>query len=205
MGAGPAGSSSAPDRRLGEDPSADAAPTVELGSLDAHLGQRVRVGGLVVELTPDGFTLDDGTATGRIVLVDEATAYLGLIEPGDPIEVSGTAEASEDGTPRLVVAAAADVARVGDLGAALGSSDPALARDVRESSPSSDRAGEAALARTAGLDGLPDLTVAGVGWLAGMVGLSLAVTLVRRRRARRALGRRIAARLADLTGPRAVP
>ncbi len=178
---------------------------VELGSLDAHLGQRVRVGGLVVELAADGFTLDDGTATGRILLVDEAAAYLGLIEPGDPIEVSGTVEASGDGTLGLVVAAAADVARVGDPGSAAGPSDPARERDASEASPSADRAGQAALARTAGLDGLPDLTVAGVGWLAGMVGLSLAVTLVRRRRARRALGRRIAARLADLAGPRAVP
>jgi len=103
------------------------------------------------------------------------------------------------------VAAAADVARVGDPGSAAGPSDPALVREGGESSPSVDRAGETALARTAGLDGLPGLTVAGVGWLAGMVGLSLAVTLVRRRRARRALGRRIAARLADLAGPRAVP
>jgi hypothetical protein len=119
--------------------------------------------------------------------------------------LSGTVKASEDGTPRLVVAAAADVARVGDVGSLPGPSDPALGRDAGESSPSIDRAGETALARTAGLDGLPDLTVAGVGWLAGMVGLSLAVTLVRRRRARRELGRRIAARLAELTGPRAVP
>ena len=37
-----------------------------------HVGRRVRVGGLVDELRPDGFTLDDGTATGRIVLRDAA-------------------------------------------------------------------------------------------------------------------------------------
>ena len=28
------------------------------------VGQQVRVGGLVVDLRPDGFTLDDGTAVG---------------------------------------------------------------------------------------------------------------------------------------------
>ena len=32
------------------------------------IGTTVRVGGLVVDLRPDGFTLDDGTAVGRVVL-----------------------------------------------------------------------------------------------------------------------------------------
>ena len=36
------------------------------------VGQTVRVGGLVVDLTTDGFTLDDGTAIGRVVLAGAA-------------------------------------------------------------------------------------------------------------------------------------
>jgi hypothetical protein len=56
-----------------------------------------------------------------------------------------------------------------------------------------------------GLGGLPDPTTAGVGWLALVAVLSLAVTLARRYRARRGSTARIAARLAELAGPRAVP
>ncbi len=44
------------------------APDADLVDLDARVGRLVRVGGLVVDLEPDGFTLDDGTAIGRVVL-----------------------------------------------------------------------------------------------------------------------------------------
>jgi hypothetical protein len=47
--------------------------------------------------------------------------------------------------------------------------------------------------------------VAGAGWLALVVALSLTVMLIRRRRARRGLSARIAARLAALSGPPPVP
>ncbi len=39
--------------------------------------------------TDDGFTLDDGTALGRIVLDGEAAASRDLVEPGDAINVVG--------------------------------------------------------------------------------------------------------------------
>jgi hypothetical protein len=41
------------------------ATDADLVDLDAMVGRLVRVGGLVVELRLDGFTLDDGTAIGR--------------------------------------------------------------------------------------------------------------------------------------------
>ena len=44
------------------------APAADLVDLDGLVGATVRVGGLVVDLRPDGFTLDDGTATGRVIL-----------------------------------------------------------------------------------------------------------------------------------------
>ncbi len=94
-------------------PGAGGAPTVEIGTLDAHLGERVRIGGLVVDLEPDGFTVDDGSATGRVVLVGEAADYLGLIEPGDAIEAGGRVGAAGDGAASVVVSAAADLVRVG--------------------------------------------------------------------------------------------
>jgi hypothetical protein len=49
---------------------------------------------------------------------------------------------------------------------------------------------------------LPDPTVLGVGWLVLVIGLSVVVGLVRRRRMRQALAARIAARLAQMAGPR---
>ena len=54
-------------------PSAPAAPAIDaedadLVDLATFVGRNVRVGGLVVDLRADGFTLDDGTATGRVVL-----------------------------------------------------------------------------------------------------------------------------------------
>jgi hypothetical protein len=180
------------------------AATVELSQLGEHVGQRVRVGGLVVELAPDGFTLDDGSAAGRIVLAAEAASFLGLIEPGDAVELAGRAEADDAGGARLVVEAAADVLRVGALGASV---DPAApSTDPAAPGSTGDPSGpSASVARAAGLGGLPDLTVAGAGWLALVVALSVAVTLVRRRRARRGLAARIAARLAVLAGPPPVP
>ncbi len=183
---------------------------MELGQLGEHSGERVRVGGLVVALVGDGFTLDDGSATGRIVLTGEAAAFLDLIEPGDAIELIGRVDTADSAGARLVVDAPADLLRVGALGA---TPDPASADPALGPVPDASATGSAtalggstgSIARAAGLGGLPDLTVAGAGWLAMVVGLSVAVTLVRRRRARRALAARIGARLAALAGPPPVP
>ncbi len=198
------------DRGVGGDGSGPVVASVELSQLGEHAGERVRVGGLVVALVGDGFTLDDGSATGRIVLTGEAAAFLGLIEPGDAIELIGRVDTADSAGSRLVVDAPADLLRVGALGA---TPDPASADralgpvpDASATAPATAPGGSAgSIARAAGLGGLPDLTVAGAGWLAMVVGLSVAVTLVRRRRARRALAARIGARLAALAGPPPVP
>ena len=205
-GNGTATGAGAPGRERATGPDDDgplSAPTAELGGLDALVGQRVRVGGLVVQLTVDGFVLDDGTATGRIVLAGEAATYLGLIEPTDAIEVVGRVVLDEAG-PRLVVEAGADVLRVGGLGASV-EPEASGAASSASTIPSVADPSSGTVARSAGLGGLPDLTVAGAGWLALVMGLSVAVTLARRRRTRRALAARIAARLAAVAGPRAVP
>ena len=51
-------------RRATAAPAIDA-DDADLGDLAAFVGRIVRVGGLVVDLRADGFTLDDGTAIGR--------------------------------------------------------------------------------------------------------------------------------------------
>jgi hypothetical protein len=180
------------------------APKADLSGLVDHLGDRVRVGGLVVDLTSDGFSLDDGTAIGRIVLTGEAAQFIGLIEPGDAVEAAGRVEAGDDvDGPRLIVENAVDLLRAGDLGSALPTGQPS--GEPQSSGLPGDGAAPGGGAREAGLGGLPDPTVAGAGWIALMASLSVAVTLIRRRRVRRALQARIAARLAALAGPPSVP
>jgi Lamin Tail Domain len=180
-------------------------PSVELIGLAEHSGERVRVAGLVVGLTPTGLTLDDGTATAAITLTGDAAAYLGLIEPGDALELSGRVDPGDPSGPRLVVSDTADLVRVGDPG------DPqatqaANAAETPETLLAVRNERSETIARSAILGGgFPEPTVAGAGWLAGVALLSVAVTVVRRRRRRRAEAARIAARLVRLAGPRGLP
>jgi len=204
-GAGPASTAgTAPDPRdgaPGDHPAASPAPTVELGSLADHPGERVRVGGLVAELATDGFTLDDGTATARIVLTGDAAAYQELIDPGDALEATGRVELDGVDGPRLVVDSAADLVRVGDLGAS--GSTASVDPGVTGSGTASAAPEPGPTTRVADVGGaLPDPTVLGAGWLGLVIGLSVVVGLVRRRRMRRALAARVAARLAQMAGPR---
>ena len=84
-------------RRRDRRPSVPAAPDADLDDLARFTGRLVRVGGLVVDLRPDGFTLDDGTAIGRIVLRGAALELLPMIEPDDALNAIGRVEALDGG------------------------------------------------------------------------------------------------------------
>ncbi len=182
--------------------------TVDADMIDlaTHLGTRVRVGGIVIELRPDGFTLDDGTAVGRIVLRGAALDVLPVIEPDDALNAVGSVESGSDGPVVVVddpagiivatdpVAADASAPASPVLGAAATSSD-----DPGSGSPGSRSAG-------LGSASFPvDAGAAGLGSLILISALSLAVTMLRRERSRRWLGARIAARLAAIAGPAGAP
>jgi hypothetical protein len=171
-----------------------AVPDTDLVALAEHVGQTVRVGGLVQELAPDGFVLDDGTATGRVVLTGEAAAYLPMLEPGDALNATGRVELDRD-EPRVVVADAAGLVLVGDLAAATqgpgGASQSGSAVD--DGLPTGKRL-------AGGLLGPLEPGTAGVAGVVVVTALSLAVTALRRRRSRRRLAARIGARLAGLAG-----
>src|SRR4029453_14696650 len=94
VGGTPPGSPSA-----GASPGTNAAsaPDADLDGLAAYAGQLVRVGGLVVDLRPDGFTLADGTAIGRVVLRGAALELLPMVEPDDALNAIGRVEALADG------------------------------------------------------------------------------------------------------------
>jgi hypothetical protein len=178
---------------------------VDLVALGEHVGQTVRVGGLVSELIEDGFLLDDGTAVGRIRLSGSATDYLALLEAGDAINATGRV-AADGAAFVLVVNKAAALVRAGDpdgaAGDAAGASVAAGALASGDTGQPSTSADESGATRLAGglLDGaLPE--AAGLLGLALASGASLAFTCLRRYRARRLLARRMATRIATFAGP----
>lgn len=176
-------------------PANDSVPDVDLADLAASVGDRVRVGGLVVERTADGFSIDDGTATGNVVLVGEAAGWVDLVEPGDAINVIGRVEQRE-GTLAVVVDDPAAIFPASDVGdgdqdaastSAGGPSDTATAiADDRPVAAVADAFG-GPLGPSVSLAGLLLVSLASVG-----------VTVLRRRQARRLLASRVAARLTAL-------
>ncbi len=189
-----------------------AVPDVDLGLLGDHLGQLIRVGGLVVGVESDAVVLDDGTARGRVVLSQDAAVYLPLLAPGDPLNAVGRVIVS-DGRPELVVDDAAGLVRVGDLGEPVpmistdqadgstpAASDPDLfsTSAASEASPPDPIPGEASRLRASGIELGADGRSTGV--LLAVLGVVSAATLglggLRRRRIRRSLAARLARRLA---------
>jgi uncharacterized protein YdeI (BOF family) len=178
-------------------PSASDAPDVvdaDLADLGSLIGEVVRVGGLVVDLRPDGFMLDDSTATASVVLSGAAAELGGLVEPGDAINATGRVGQQPDGELAVLV----DDPSALVLGSALdstGSTAPTPSEVPQATIP-----GDVRIA--AATDPLGSLPGAGAG-LAGLGAIALAsvgVTILRRRHGRRLLAVRVAARLAALTG-----
>jgi hypothetical protein len=195
---GSGGDKADPGARLGPDgiKVGDVAttPNVDLLDLAGHVGQTVRVGGLVTELVPDGFLLDDGTAVGQIVLRGQAAEYLPLLEPGDALNATGRVE--QDGTTyRIAVDDPAGIVRVGDP---TFDSTTAGDADVQRSAHESDLP-ETAERLAGGLLGPGSPATVGVLGIVLVSTASLAVTVLRRRRARRRLAAQVGARLAGVT------
>jgi hypothetical protein len=202
-GVGPGGLGGA---TLGADSPAPppGAVDADLADLASFSGQLVRVGGLVVALDATGFTLDDGTSVGRIVVAGEALPQLPLIEPDDAINAIGRVEVTKDG-PVVVVDAAGAMTFGGDpvapvIATAASIATPAAAVPEASQQPQPDPA----VSRLAGIAAPPwplDAEVAGVGSLLLAAVASIGLTIARRERGRRRLTGRIAVRLAGIAGP----
>jgi hypothetical protein len=166
-------------------------PEVDLATLADHVGALVRVGGLVAEVTTEGFLLDDGTAVGAVRLEGAAAAFHDLLEVGDALGLVGRV-AHDSAGYRIVVVDPAGLVRLGDLGEVvpLGASATPAAADA----PNRVGASTADLGPTFGaLPGLPGLL-----GLVLVSAASLAVTLARRRHAHRRLVAIVAGRVAGL-------
>ena len=176
-------------------PTSAAFRNADLVDLANLVGQDVRVGGLVIDLVPEGFTLDDGTGSGTVHLLDEAAELVALVEPGDAVNATGTVELLADG-PVVVVRAAAGLSLAGDIGG------PAPSAAPRTEPTATSMPGPDAGSTAAGLGDLPDATpgLAGVGTILAVTMLSIAVTGLRRWQARRRLAVRVATRLAQFAG-----
>ena len=100
-----AGSTAAPDAsRLsgtassgGVRPGGTPAPVIpngapadlDLAALAERVGQRVRVGGLVVEVRDAAIVIDDGTAQGLLLVDDRSAGLLAVLQPGDALNAIG--------------------------------------------------------------------------------------------------------------------
>lgn len=175
---------------------------LDLAVLAAHVGETVRVGGLVQTVSEDGFQLDDGTAVVAVRLRAAAADLAGSIVVGDALSATGRVELDPaGGAPIVAVDDPAGVVLVGDLGAV----EPAASGDdgsaiVPSASVAAAAAASTPGARSALAAGLTDSAIPEIGAL-GLVLISiasLAVTLLRRQRMRRRLAARIAERLATL-------
>jgi cytochrome c-type biogenesis protein CcmE len=165
---------------------------IDLVDLEAHTGQRVRVGGLVTTIEADGVRLDDGTAEARIVLDGDASALAGTLLVGDALNATGQPEMR--GEPVLVVTTPDAIELVGDLGDAAAAGSGAATADsaVVGAAVASPQAPMRAVAAPGlGLDSFST----GIGTLVLLAVSSVGVALARRQRAQRLFRARIVARL----------
>jgi hypothetical protein len=185
------GTASASSSATGGDADVVDSDLIDLASLLDHV---VRVGGLVVDLRPNGFTLDDSTATGSVVLTGAAAELASLVEPGDAINVTGRVKEQPGGEIAVVVDDPSGLV----LGSAI--DNPGVMTPAGSDDPQPTPVGDVRIAATTDPMGL--LPGAGAG-LAGLVAVALAsagIAIFRRRHGRRLLAVRVATRLAALTG-----
>jgi hypothetical protein len=167
----------------------DITPDTDLAVLADHVGERVRVGGLITRVTDRGFELDDGTALALVRLEDAMAELLPHVHAGEAIAANGVVELDGE-TPIVVVGDDGALFRVGTLGQALPIGEAAAP------SASEAPAGGVLAADATGLG--RDLWPTSALTLAGLAALSVAATIVRRRLVRRRLRAVLVARLAAL-------
>jgi hypothetical protein len=214
-GSGAAGGAASAAPAATDAPQAQA-PAADIRDLAAHIGTTVQVGGLVTDLEAGGVRLDDGTGTARIVLEGEAAMLVALLNPGDAVTVTGTAEQRDEVV--VVVTDPAALTLAGDPTAGDPTAgdptagDPAAAPEASpetteakaQASNSAFGAGAAFLRGTDGTPGPGAPALAG-GTLALAALAGVVAAAANRGRERRRLRTRVLARLEALSTPDSAP
>ncbi len=181
---------------------ADVTPDTDLAALGEHVGERVRVGGLIATVAGDGFDLDDGTALARVELRGDMASLLSHLHAGEAVAATGVVTMI-DGAPVIVVDGTGSLLRVGSLGQALPIGGLPIATEPALAAPG----GAATLGADAGLLG-PGAAPTSVLAIVLLTLASVLVTILRRRLLRRRLREVVVARLATLrptSGSEAAP
>jgi hypothetical protein len=190
-GAAPRSSGAAPGRTGGPrllgsagtspQPETAAILDIELAGLGDAIGRAVRVGGLVVEVRERAIVVDDGSAQGLVIVHDPASQILGVLQPGDALNATGTVVAD----PELAVSVLdpAGLVPVSAIRPVEAADEPAASSDVNQAPPASDEAAPADVpaepisARPA--PRVTDVVLFGLGLMAAGAAL---LAVVRRRR-----------------------
>jgi uncharacterized protein YdeI (BOF family) len=182
--AGPASPGAASGER------ADVTPDTDLATLGDHVGERVRIGGLITHVSEDGFDLDDGTALAHVVLEGDMAALLPHLREGEAIAATGIVKLVA-GAAQVVVGTDGALARIGSLGQAL----PIGGIVPDEPSASAGATGVLAADSTGLATGFAPTSVFA---MLGLAATSILATALRRRLQRRRLRTALVARLAGL-------
>ncbi|MBA2254608.1 MAG: hypothetical protein H0W07_05810 [Chloroflexi bacterium] len=209
-GAGTSSASGGPDASPGPGTGGLGAggTNVFLADLPAMIGQRVRVGGVVVAVTGTEARLRDSTGEGRLRFGPAAAFVAGTLTIGEVVNAAGVVVRESDGTVLLLVALAEDLQRAGSLGAGPLAGDPTTDPSEGLATMATDAGltpagGVGSAAPTAGLGNVTLLAAASLGLLAALL-LALGVWPDGRRRATAAFSR-LSARRSMGTPPSAAP
>lgn len=194
-GGGPSNGSTQPAPvQPGGTPAGPAAPSVDLRDLPSLAGRLVEVSGIVTRLAGSIVWLDDGTATGRLILTSGAAPFLDLVQVGDPLDVRGQVKLDAAG-PFLLVTDPYAVRQAGDPGgdpsssgsAAAGSGEGSIGAGPASPPARSKQPGFGAIGAggSSGSGPIGPLQALGLALAGAVLTLALAIPLVRRR-ARRA-------------------
>jgi hypothetical protein len=196
------GAGSAPGSPPGAGSAAGNPPDLDLAVLATHVGETVRVGGLVQAVTGDGFQLDDGTGVTVVRLRAAAADVAGSIVVGDALSATGRVERdASSGAVIVVVDDPAGIVLVGNLGVddpSAGPSDDGGSGPSDSASGAGPGVGSGPSSRVAAGLGDPAIPEIGIVGIVLVSLASLAVTMLRRQRMRRRFAARIADRLAAL-------
>ncbi|HJP87532.1 MAG TPA: lamin tail domain-containing protein [Candidatus Limnocylindrales bacterium] len=182
----------------------DITPDTDLAALGDHVGQRVRIGGLIARVAGDGFDLDDGTAIAHVVLKDDMAALIGEIREGEAVAATGTVELI-GGAPSVVIDDAGTLVRVGALGQALPIGNGSGAGVGADGAAADQRGDQRAAASDVTEIAFGGGMGPGLFLLALLTALGVATGTVRRRFQRRRLRAVVVDRLATLRPARGAP